>query len=254
MGTAAGSRSHRCEVVQHGRLVRREALFEQLSRARNDGVVLVCAPAGSGKTMLVRSWLEDSGLSEHTAWVAVEQRERDAQHFWLAVTNALAAALGGSVEPLGPTPGFRGEAVVERLLEDLRLLEEPLVLVIDDLHELQSPEALTWLELFITRRPAGLRIVLTSRSEPHLNVHRLRLAGELTEIREAGLRFSAHEAAELLRASEIELSDEAVALLLERTEGWAAGLRWRRSHLPGIRTRSGSCATSPAASAASRDI
>ena len=217
----------------HGRLVRREALFEQLSRARNDGVVLVCAPAGSGKTMLVRSWLEDSGVSEHTAWVAVEQRERDAQHFWLAVTNALAAALGGSVEPLGPTPGFRGEAVVERLLEDLRLLEEPLVLVIDDLHELQSPEALGWLELFITRRPAGLRIVLTSRSEPHLNLHRLRLAGELTEIREAELRFSAREAAELLRASEIELSDETVALLLERTEGWAAGLRLAAISLAG---------------------
>ena len=217
----------------HGRLVRREALFEQLSRARNDGVVLVCAPAGSGKTMLVRSWLEDSGASEHTAWVAVEQRERDAQHFWLAVTNALAAALGGSVEPLGPTPGFRGEAVVERLLEDLRLLEEPLVLVIDDLHELQSPEALGWLELFIMRRPAGLRIVLTSRSEPQLNVHRLRLAGDLTEIRDAELRFSAHEAAELLRASEIELNDEAVALLLERTEGWAAGLRLAAISLAG---------------------
>ena len=91
--------------------------------------------------------------------------------------------------------------MVERLLEDLRSVEEPLVLVIDDLHELQSPEALTWLELFIARRPAGLRIVLTSRSEPHLNAHRLRLAGELTEIREAELRFSAHEAAELLQAA-----------------------------------------------------
>ena len=125
------------------------------------------------------------------------------------------------------------EAVVERLLEDLRLLEEPLVLVIDDLHELHSPETLTWLELFITRRPAGLRIVLTSRSEPHLNLHRLRLAGELTEIREAELRFSAAEAAELLRASEIELSDETVALLLERTEGWAAGLRLAAISLAG---------------------
>ena len=97
----------------HGRLVRREALFAQLAAAPADCVVLVCAPAGSGKTMLVRSWLEDSGVSEHTAWVAVEPRERDAQHFWLAVINALAAAIGGSVEPLGPTPGFRGEAVVE---------------------------------------------------------------------------------------------------------------------------------------------
>ena len=92
----------------HGHLVRREALFERMSPVRDDGVILVCAPAGSGKTMLVRSWLEDSGVSEHTAWVAVEPGERDAQHFWLAVTSALAAALGGSVEPLGPTPSFRG--------------------------------------------------------------------------------------------------------------------------------------------------
>jgi len=183
--------------------------------------------------MLVRSWLEDSGVDEHTAWVEVEQRERDAQHFCLAVTNALAATLGGSVEPLGPTPGFRGEAMVERLLEDLRSLEEPLALVIDDLHELQSPEALRWLELLIARRPAGLRVVLTSRSEAQLNVHRLRLAGELTEIREPDLRFSAREAGELLQASGIEVSPEAVALLHERTEGWAAGLRLAAISLAG---------------------
>ena len=119
------------------------------------------------------------------------------------------------------------------MLEDLRSVEEPLVLVIDDLHELQSPEALRWLELLIARRPAGLRIVLTSRSEPHLNMHGLRLAGELTEIREADLRFSAQEVAELLQASAIELSDEAVALLHDRTEGWAAGLRLAAISLAG---------------------
>ena len=215
------------------RVVRREALFERLSATPADCLALVCAPAGSGKTMLVRTWLEDSGVSEHTAWVAVEPRERDSQHFWLAVVNALAEAIGGAVEPLGPTPGFRGEAVVERVLEDFRSVDEPLVLVIDDLHELQSSEALRWLELFLARRPAGLRIVLTSRSEPHLNMHRLRLAGELTEIREADLRFSAQEVAELLQASAIELSDEAVALLHDRTEGWVAGLRLAAISLAG---------------------
>ena len=117
------------------RLVRREALFER-SAAPANCVVLVCAPAGSGKTMLLRSWLDAAGLSEQTAWAAVEQGERDAQHFWLSVIDALAGTAAGSVERIGPTPGFRGEAVVERLLEDLRSVEEPLVLVIDDLHEL----------------------------------------------------------------------------------------------------------------------
>ena len=159
----------------YGRLVRREALFEQLSRARNDCVVLVCALAGSGKTMLVRSWLEGSGLSTHGG-SRVEPRERDAQHFWLAVTNALAAALGGFHEPLGPDSRLSWRGGGRTAAGGPSFAQEPLVLVIDDLHELQSPEALTWLELFITRRPAGLRMVLTSRSEPDLNVHRLRLA------------------------------------------------------------------------------
>jgi LuxR family transcriptional regulator, maltose regulon positive regulatory protein len=218
---------------RHGRLVRREGLFEQLSRARNDSVVLVCAPAGSGKTILVRSWLEDSGVSERTAWVGVEPHERDAQHFWLAVVDALAEATGGAVERIGPTPGFRGEGAVERVLEDLRSVQELPVLVIDDLHELQSPEALTWLDMLIARRPAGLRIMVTSRSEPALNLHRLRLGGELSEIREADLRFSVQEADELLRTSGIELSDEAVALLHDRTEGWVAGLRLAAISLAG---------------------
>ncbi|MET0729560.1 MAG: AAA family ATPase, partial [Solirubrobacterales bacterium] len=215
------------------RLVRREALFERLSAAPANCVVLVCAPAGSGKTMLLRSWLDAAGLSEQTAWAAVEQGERDAQHFWLSVIDALAGTAAGSVERIGPTPGFRGEAVVERLLEDLRSVEEPLVLVIDDLHELQSPEALRWLELLVARRPANLSLMLTSRAEPQLNLHRLRLAAELTEIRASDLRFSPQEAGGLLRASEIELADEAVVLLHERTEGWVAGLRLAAISLAG---------------------
>ena len=99
------------------------------------------------------------------------------------------------------------------------------MLVIDDLHELDSAEALACLELLLDRVPAKLRVVLASRVEPQLGLHRLRLAGELTEIRAPDLPFSAAETGELLEASGIVLSDEAVALLHERTEGWVAGLR-----------------------------
>ena len=215
-----------------GGLVPREALFERLSTAADDRVVLVCAPAGSGKTMLVRAWLEATGLSSAAAWVTVEPRERDAQHFWLSVIEAL-AALDGSVDRVGPVPEFRGEAVLERLLGDLRTLDQQLVLVIDDLHELQSTEALGWLELLLARRPANVRVILTSRAEPQLNLHRLRLDGEVLEIRSDDLRFSRGEAEALLRASGIELSGEAVALLHERTEGWVAGLRLAAISLAG---------------------
>ncbi len=217
-------------VPLQDRLVRREALFDRLSGAPPGGVVLVCGPAGSGKTVLVRSWVEAAGLP--VAWVAVEPAERDAQHFWLSVIDELATAAGGSVERVGPSPEFRGEAAVERLLSELDSLEEPTVLVIDDLHELDSAEALAWLERPLARLPANLRVVLTSREEPQLGLHRLRLTGELTEIRDSDLRFSRQETRELLGASGIVVSDEAVALLHERTEGWVAGLRLAAILLP----------------------
>jgi LuxR family maltose regulon positive regulatory protein len=175
--------------------------------------------------MLLRSWVETEGLGDRVAWVAVEPGERDAQRFWLSVVGEVARATDGSIARAVPSPDFRGEAFVERLLAGLDPLDEPIVLVIDDLHELHSTDALAWLELFLARLPESLRVALTSREEPRLGLHRLRLAGELTEIRGADLRFSAAEARELLETSGIEISDEALGLLHERTEGWAAGLR-----------------------------
>jgi len=206
------------------RLVRRDALFERLSAPEGAGVVLVCAPAGSGKTMLLRSWIEAAGLAEGVGWVSVERGERDAQRFWLSVIDALAGAVG-VVQRVAPAPTFNGRAVVEQVLADLELLEEPGVLVIDDLQELDSADALEWLEVFLGGLGWGLRVVLATREDPRLGLHRLRLSGQLTELRAAELRFSMEDTLELLRAEGIALSDAAAARLYERTEGWAAGLR-----------------------------
>ena len=100
-----------------------------------------------------------------------------------------------------------------------------MVLVIDDLHELRSPDALGWLEDFLSRLPSQVLVVLVTREDPRLGLHRLRLAGALTEIRGDDLRFSLDETRQLLTAEGIALSDTGIALLHERTEGWAAGLR-----------------------------
>ena len=115
--------------------------------------------------------------------------------------------------------------VAERLLAQLEKLEQPVQLVIDDLHELDSEDALAWLEMLLARLPAQLRVVLATREEPALGLHRLRLAGELTELRGPELRFSLDETCTLFRAGGTTLSDAAAASLHERTEGWAAGLR-----------------------------
>jgi LuxR family transcriptional regulator, maltose regulon positive regulatory protein len=207
------------------RVVPRDALFGALSAQGPAGVLLLCAPAGSGKTVLLRSWAE--GLGGRVAWVSVERREEDAQHFWLSVVDALAGAAGedGLVERVGATPEFRGDAVIDGLLSDLRSLEEPLVLVIDDLHELGSAAALRLLERFLSELPPQIRVALATREDPTLGLHRLRLTERLIEIRTPDMRFSLEETRKLLEADGIPLGDEAVALLHERTEGWVAGLR-----------------------------
>ena len=106
-------------------------------------------------------------------------------------------------------------------------------LVIDDLHELCSDDVFRQLELLLMRAPAELRFVLVSRRELHLGLHRLRLEGELTEIRAADLRFSLDESRALFESAGVQLSESGVALLAERTEGWAAGLRLAALSLAG---------------------
>ena len=210
-------------------VVSRPALFERLSRAAR--VTKLSAPAGSGKTHLLRSWIGETGLAENTAWVSVEREERDAQRFWLSVLDALRDTEAGAsvVREMCAVPDLDLCA----LAENLASLENPVWLVIDGLHELRSGDALRQLELFLLCAPARLRVVLSSRHELRLGLHRLRLEGALTEIRSADLCFSRDEASELLASSGVELSESALGALLERTEGWAAGLRLAALSLAG---------------------
>ena len=127
------------DAVRAPGVVARGALYARLSVGLSAGVTLVSAPAGSGKTVLLRSWIDEAGLADHVAWVTVERGERDPQRFWLAVVEKLRAAVGADafVEKLTPAPEFDGEAVVGRLVSELGSLEEPVLLVLDDLQELR---------------------------------------------------------------------------------------------------------------------
>jgi LuxR family maltose regulon positive regulatory protein len=216
-----------------GAVVERRGLFDRLAGASR--VTQVTAPPGSGKTLLLRSWIREAGLAERAGWVSVQRDERDTQRFWISVIDALAATTPGStrVRSLTPAPDLDGWAIVERLLADLNSLESQVWLVIDDLHELRSTEALRQLELLLMRSPRQLRFVLATRHDLRLGLHRLRLEGGLTEIRAADLRFTLADAGALLDAAGVKLSEAALALLVERTEGWAAGLRLAALSLAG---------------------
>ena len=206
-------------------LVARPGLFERLGGAER--VVYVSAPAGSGKTFLVRSWIAAQGLEDRAAWVSVGRGERDPQAFWISVLDSLRGAriCSERVRELTPGPDLDGARVFRRLLEDLGSLPERLWLVIDDLHELQAEEAIRQVELLLASAPPQLRFVLMTRRDLRLGLHRLRLEGELTEIRGEELRFSLGESRGLLEAAGVRLSDGALESLVATTEGWAAGLR-----------------------------
>src|SRR5215469_5287191 len=213
-------------------VVARPGLFGRLGGPAR--VTVVAAPAGSGKTVLLRSWMDQPGLAGQVAWVPVGRDERDPQHFWLAVLGALRATATGSalVAPLTAAPDLDGWAITERLLTDLAPLAGRLWLVVDDVHEL-GPQALRQLELLIMRAPPGLRFVLATRRDVRLGLHRLRLEGELAEIRGRDLRFTVVEAAELFAAAGVDLDGPSLAVLHERTEGWVAGLRLAALSLAG---------------------
>ena len=232
VGSPVGSPSVTAGGRAAGGTVARPALFERLGGAAR--VTVVSAPAGSGKTVLLRSWIAEAGLAGQAAWVAAGREERDPQRFWLSVAGALRRTGPGAelVRAVTGAPDLDGWALAEGLLSDLAPLADPVWLVVDDVHEL-GPDALRQLELVVMRAPPGLRFVLAARHDVRLGLHRLRLDGGLTELRAGDLRFTVAEAGELFTAAGVVLDEPALAALHERTEGWAAGLRLAALSLAG---------------------
>jgi LuxR family maltose regulon positive regulatory protein len=221
-GTKAGLKVDRATP----RLVDRGELLAALDRAAAAKVTIISAPAGSGKTSLLRAWADRPGQPHRLAVVQVQRDQQDAQLFWLGLLDAVRQASGATnAEPPAATPEFNGRAMVDRVLAELADARDGTTLVIDDLHELTSPDALAQLTRLLTSLPPNVHAILATRRDLRLGLHRLRLAGELAELRGADLRFTEGETRALLDASGIALSDAGAALLHQRTEGWAAGLR-----------------------------
>src|SRR5262245_17407819 len=210
--------------VPRPRLV--QALGDGLAR----GVVLVCAPAGFGKTALLAEWAD--GGRYPLVWLGLDRGDSDPARFWryvLAALDRVRPGLAGRMGPLlGPPAPRSFEGLVTALINELAADPGPdqVMLVLDDYQLIDSEQVHESLAFLLENLPPGLHLVLASRTDPPLPLARQRGRGQLAELRAAELRFTGQEAAALLAdAAGPELSPAAVAALVARTEGWAAGLQ-----------------------------
>src|SRR5580693_9500418 len=202
----AGADSGRAPGGAEPGLLHRNDLMSALNRAAQKRVTIISAPAGTGKTSLLRAWADQAGQDCRIAFMTVRPGQHDMQLFWLTMLGAVRAAAGTGEggTPLPPaTPGSSGSAMVDKVLSELEEYRDRFVLIIDDLHELSSPEAAGQLTALLTRLPAGARAIVATRRDLPLRLHKLRLAGDLAEIRAAQLRFTPHETRKLLAAAGI---------------------------------------------------
>ena len=209
-------------------LVRRSRLDDALSAGIGDPsvrVVLLSAPAGSGKSTLVAAWLHTAEVA--AGWLQADPADQDPARFW---THAV-AALGRPVPDLEPAvastlPGSGADArpLIERLTNHLAQWAEPVTLVVDDYHLIANPDVDRGIEQLVNLAPPTFTLVLCSRVDPSVRLSRLRVRGGLVEIRATDLRFAPPEAAVLLGQHGAGPLPHQVAALCERTEGWAAGL------------------------------
>jgi LuxR family maltose regulon positive regulatory protein len=194
--------------------------------ASHGGPVLLVAPPGFGKSTLLGQWRQAAELP--LAWVSLDAGDNDPMLFWNYVVAALQAI--EPAVPLTPPAGLIGEqdfvdAIVPRLLNELASLESDVALVLDDYHAINSPACHRSVELFLTREPANVHIVVASRVDPPFPLGTLRARGELLELREADLAFTPQESTRFLNHTlGLGLSARAAATLHEHAEGWPAGL------------------------------
>jgi ATP/maltotriose-dependent transcriptional regulator MalT len=207
--------------------VRRFGLLAVL-RSGSRKLTLVAAPPGFGKTTLLGEWASaEDGTA--VAWLSLDEDDNDPARFFAYMAEALRRVepeVGGRALAAARAPGADlVDVVLPLLLNDLARLDRDLALVLDDYHLVTNPQVHEAVGYLIERSPASFRIVVATREDPPFPLGRLRARGELAELRVRELRFSDQEtAAFLTEALELELSDEDVARLQSRTEGWPAAL------------------------------
>jgi LuxR family maltose regulon positive regulatory protein len=217
-------------------LVSRPRLLEGLDPGLDRKLTLVSAPAGFGKTTLLSEWVTQH--RDRTAWLSLDKEDNDPVRFWTYLVAALQtvhAGLGQDALQLLQAPQQSAtKAILTRLLNQITDLYQGVTLVLDDYHLISDPAIHEGIAFLLEHLPPQMHVVISTRADPPLPIHRLRARGQLTELRSNDLRFTASEAAAFLNAAMgLDLVQEDVDALEVRTEGWIVGLQLAALSLQG---------------------
>src|SRR5215510_11947466 len=210
------------------KVVFRPRLIERLNEGLRRKLTLISAPAGFGKTTLVSEWV--TGFERPVAWLSLDKGDNDPIRFLaflIAALQTVAAKIGegvlGVLQCPQPPPT---ESILTALINEITSVPDNFTLVLDDYHVIDDRPVDNALTFLLERLPPQMRLVIATREDPALPLARLRVSGQLTELRVVDLRFTHSEAAEFLnRVMGLNLSEEKIAALETRTEGWIAGLQ-----------------------------
>ena len=220
--------------VLPGWVVGRPRIDKLIAQGTAGPLTILTGPPGAGKTMALASWAAGTTGPSRVAWITLDRYDNRPTVFWSYVVAALRRS-GITVPRVVPGPA-RDAVDHDFLLRLASLLagqDAPVVLVLDDFHLVSEQAVLDGVSYLLRSAHPALHLVISSRMDPLLPLHRFRLAGDLTEIRASELAFSVPESSLLLAHHDISLSRAAVQRLTQRTEGWAAGLRLAALSLDG---------------------
>ena len=209
----------------HPGMLRRARLLEMLDGDTGSALTVVNAAVGYGKTTLVRSWCIER--PEAVIWVTIDSADDDAVRLWTHLATAverLGQGFGHRALSCLATRGAPIETAVDEVMNGLVAYGRRVTIVLDDLHAVMSGASVGSIAYAIERLPANARLVASTRSDPAIGLARLRARRALTEVRARELAFTVDETSELVVREGIGLSSESVELLVDRTEGWPAGL------------------------------